>query len=697
MARVFMNPEKLEEKISNLEKFAQAAVTARNTVHGMYANDPIKSGESLGSLEMAIVTAANAIMSHAEELRKCKTTMLNLNSSGVAHHEFIPGLDIPGTIVESETEDSHELVVEVPDDSAGLETADKFEKWAQGTIDANDMMRGSLPGAPLRSGRSFDDVMESMKANKGDTTYSNSFIDRAGPRNLVKIGNHDDYNNNRQAPVIGEILATASQTWDEEKSKKNAALIAESLMPGRAEPNKYKNIVFNKIMGFHDVDSDGISDTKFGTNFLLSLGREVEAKDDESKSKWGRPLGSEDDLGSRDDPLWGVLDAMTGNEEAARGFLTPSGGNASDVNRVKELIARNEIGNNRWTNTWAALSARTAEAHGIDPYDETTKSPESHQAAAITTGVVNALGENFKSKGTSCQISGVARSRLSDALSKFPYAVDIAANRPANPDNYNPEVPDTKNATWAAGMSYQPKFTSEGLAGAIQVISENTDDLKRLTASLGDMRKVKTIHAAAHKDENSAQLEQTIKSNSTTNAFILGASRARIENDAAKVDANNQAIIDTLFAASNFLPGPGKEVPELWKKVADYGKTRSVDVLKSETEEMFTGNLEGAKLTSEELKKQDNKNSADDSILQLIALGVISKEALKNVTLTNSEEQSPIDDKGNFDFSKVDARVRGQLWEKFIHSNPTGQPDSVNRGLSSGVDNYDDAYNRGHG
>ena len=226
MVNVYMNPENLEKRIAELEEYAQSAIEAQATVHCMYLNDPIKTGESLGSLESAVVKAANEIKSHAEELRRCKTTMVNLNSNGVASHDLEGGISI-----------------EVPDDSAGLETTDKFQKWAQGATDANDLTHPA-PGGKTPSGRTYDEVFESMKANQSDSTYANSVVDKVGPKNFARlpagVGNYMSYDSSKESyldvekrfsQLFGSVLATASQTWDKDKSEKMSQAITSSVAP----------------------------------------------------------------------------------------------------------------------------------------------------------------------------------------------------------------------------------------------------------------------------------------------------------------------------------------------------------------------------------------------------------------------------------------------------------------------------------
>lgn len=722
MVKVYLNPANLTDKIYHLGSFSShtdvMSNNIRNRSHDLH--DPIMGTPLPGSLSPispgdidyltgAIKKSLTFINARIAEIEKCKKTIENLSSNGVA---------IPHS--------QGDITFEVPDDSAGLETADKLQKWAQGATDANDLRSGKLT---FRSGRSFDEVMESMKANKGDTTYANSFIDRAGPENLTKLGDKDP-KNNREAPIVGEILATASGTWDKEKSKRNADLIVSSV----DEKDEWERIpIFNQMIRDH-----GVNGAKFATDFLVSVGdaaRTLPIKEIQNSriplqtEKTTRPLQLTDYFDISYDPLSGPLDAMGADEVAARRFLTPNNGSEEDIADVRGLMGRYPIGKNAWTDTWTKLSSVTAEAHGCDYFDETTGSPESHQASAIASAVVNTIGEELKSKGKSCQISDASRSNLSNTISKFPLAVDAVANgdTPANSiivddkgnrssANLGSQVPlqdvAGQGEYWSKGVGWQPTFSVDGLSGAIQTISENSEDLRKVSESVATMDRVRMAYAAAHKDvviqkgdeegNNSGArtvtaVEEAIASNSNNSAFMFGASRARVENDKAQVDRNHQVLVDTIFAATSFIPGPGKGAKEIWKMAADYGKNRSAAVLKEATEDLVTGNEAAAKSESHYSKEQMKKVSQENTIIQLMGNGIINEDAAAAAQLRDSEGRITVPySNGEFDKTKIGKSEREYLTNRFVR-NGVGVSEPVYHGLSRIEDNYEKAYNRGHG
>lgn len=388
MVNVYMNPENLEKKIAELEEYAKCAIGAQATVHCMYLKDPLRPEGTLGSLESAVFEAATEIKSHAESLRRCKTTMVNLNSNGVASHDSEGGISI-----------------EVPDDSAGLETTDKFQKWALGATDAHDLKSNANLDDKLPSGRSYEEVVKSIKDNKDDPTYSDSVISSIGPENLTSIpftidkciksatrGRSGEPNATEQqrtsiAELFGEVLASASRGWSKEKSESVSNAIVESV----GEAGKYGKIsVLNAMIGGHDNDKNHINDLEFGKDFLLSLGEKLEklpwseikyyqtmadnehpANDDNAQKYAQKVIGEYRLSGQSLDPLTGALDAMGNNPDVALKFFAPCNQDAteykgfpvSDLSRFRRISDRDwqPDGFASYTAALAAASSKRGE------------------------------------------------------------------------------------------------------------------------------------------------------------------------------------------------------------------------------------------------------------------------------------------------------------------------------------------------
>ncbi|WP_314457946.1 DUF6571 family protein [uncultured Actinomyces sp.] len=397
MVSVYMNPENLDRKIASLKKFAESVKGHNGTVNGKYNNEPIVFGEDhLKPIHTAIDSAADEITAHVSKLTDCKTTMVNLNSNGVASHDLEGGISI-----------------EVPDDSAGLETTDKFQKWAQGATDANDLTHPA-PGGKTPSGRTYDEVVESMKANQDDSTYANSVVDKVGPKNFSRlpagVHNYMSYDSSKESyldvekrfsQLFGSVLATASQTWDKDKSEKMSQAITSSVAPKEGKDNWRYMRYINAMLGGHDSNGDHVNDLKFGKDFLVSMGDNLEELPwDEIRKYYANPAdeSQRNFLGGWTtdhwsyDPLSGVLDAMGNNPDAALEFLSPSDG--SNPDRFEKLSKR-EWEHDGFSGYTAALAAASSK-RGPDSSDE-----ERARADALTGNAIHSLrvGSTMSSEG----------------------------------------------------------------------------------------------------------------------------------------------------------------------------------------------------------------------------------------------------------------------------------------------------------
>ncbi|MCR2053185.1 hypothetical protein NSA19_10110, partial [Actinomyces bowdenii] len=359
MTKLYMNPEKLGEKIKALRSLAESAKTARSSIdtRSEQLHDPMKV-VTIDTGLSSIWTAIEAVNSRADDIEKCKKTIEDLNSNGVTTADSSGG-----------------ITVEISAD-ANVTSSETLSMWVQGATDAHDLKslneKGKLP-----SGRSYDDLVKSIEANKESATYANGLIDTVGPENLTQIPldvqkhftvqdprGRQEYNyrpgaGGAMAELLGSVLATASQTWGAEKSE----TVADKIVGSVDEEGEWGKItVLNAMIGGHDTNGDHVNDLKFGKDFLVSLGDDLEELPWSTISTYsnlsenpmpgreysavaGAKLG--DSLGGYSfDPLAGVLDAMGNNPDAALDFLAPEGSvpdgsrTGGNMNRMYELSKR---------------------------------------------------------------------------------------------------------------------------------------------------------------------------------------------------------------------------------------------------------------------------------------------------------------------------------------------------------------------
>jgi hypothetical protein len=632
MTKVYLNPSKLDEKLSTVDLFRSSVESACSLIRNHYTQDPIR--EELSSCLDNFSKAGQGLLLRTDEIRRIKKNIEQLNSTGVATFDSATG----------------QITFEVPD-GVDVDTPKNLEMWSQGTLDANDLRSGE---SKLPSGRSFDEVMESMKANKGDTTYANSFIDRVGPENLTKLGADPDVLKNREAPVVGEILATASQTWDKEKSKRNADLIIGSV----DDESEWDRIpVLNEMIGGHDADNDGISDLKFGANFLAFMGAAAEQlpyKDIRNeknpnvgppgKHKKGSPFSSYLD---RFDPLLGIVDAMTNNGEAAAMFFGTKGVDASenDIERTRRLAQRYSFGDNKWTNNLAIISDKMSEFGLINT---TEASPEriklADQAALGTSVILNTIGES------NIDLSGTSISHIGNALKNYAAGVDHSINNAGNVNGdtavtyLSGKIPNgsdgfttsyTENY-WGNGLATQPNFsdaTLSNLTGQLGLTEHGLDGLQARLGYIADRR----ISYAANPDESEGNkksaLTTAISNYRRTQGFIAGAiSNEGVERGIQADDKVNKWI-NGISGVTGFIPVPGipgvsKSLEHVFKTGVSYVAGVAEKEAMNELEERYAKNEREAEVKATDLIGDNKHVVTNDIMKKMMQGGIIEKDRL---------------------------------------------------------------------
>ena len=653
MVKVYLNPANLTDKIYHLGSFSShtdvMSNNIRNRSHDLH--DPIMGTPLPGSLSPispgdidyltgAIKKSLTFINARIAEIEKCKKTIENLSSNGVA---------IPHS--------QGDITFEVPDDSAGLETADKLQKWAQGATDAHDLRSGE---GKLPSGRSFDEVRESMKANKDDTTYANSVIDRIGPENLTWIGSADP-DSNKEAPVLGEILATASKTWDTSKSERNADLIAESIdgVIGKEhrqsiQLEEHRIAIFNKMIGEHDSDGDGVSDLSFNSAFLQRLGTRLEVikpnKVEATLGTYGDDNTMPKEVSQTDiDPLRGVIDAMTNNAEAAAAFFGNKGVNANedDIDRIRNIVIRGDLGDNKWTNNFAIISDKMSEYGKID----TTKaSPleinRANQAALGTSVILNTLGQS------NVNLSGTSLSHIGNALKNYAPGVDnsiqtAGANRGHAINIYlSGQIPngaggftnDYTDAYWGTGVPTQPNFSDFALSNLTGQLGLTEHGLDGLKVQLGLISDARMKYAANPTDSTSDSdkrnaLQKAIASYQSAQGFIAGA----IEHEGVerKINADKQAKawIDGISGVTSFVPLPGMTgvrpvLEHIFNAGVSYMQARGEKAAMDALEQQFASGESQAKAEAAEMEFNIKDESRKTILTKMIETGAIDRTKL---------------------------------------------------------------------
>ena len=148
-------------------------------------------------------------------------------------------------------------------------------------------------------------------------------------------------------------------------------------------------------------------------------------------------------------------------------------------------------------------------------------------------------------------------------------------------------------------MSYQPQYTTQGLAGVIQAISRDATDFKTVVNSVAvfEQRRMVSVAAAVDTETDGNGLgpgyiplhdpSNAIDANSATAGFFQAAAQAALEGDTTAIDQRNRTIVDSRITSSCFIPGPGDKTSELERAVLAYTQDRSTTLLKSEATETW--------------------------------------------------------------------------------------------------------------
>lgn len=504
MASIFLDPEKLQRKIDSLQAMADECkrvnvlLDADSESHG----DPYLK---FTDFYEAVPEAARTVADRATTIKNIKDKIVQLNQNGVGVKDKETG-----------------TITFEPPEGVTIDSKETFEQWAQGVTDAHDLQQLAKSGKDkTKDGRTYDEVIASMEANKSNSNHTNSFIDTIGAENLTGLPlvvdgifmQQSPYGSGGQvnvrsdagpelADLLGTMLATSSRTWSADKAQN----VAEDIRSSVDERGEYGRItVLNAIMGGHDADGNSVNDLSFGTDFLVSMGNEMEKVDlaevqatVEESQKDGSYSSSYGDTSQYAkaaigkhfsdqsfDPLAGVLDAMGGNAEAASRFIAPEGESPSEV----DLTRYNRLMERKWDEQgfegFAAAVAAVSSLRGSENADEAER-------ARVLSG--NAI-HDFATKTEESNYTDDAKARIGLLL----------ANSPAELT----QMADDGNLMDPGNGKMMPVADDEDAKTLMWRVSDNSIATGTIAATLGDYaRKEASEGVDVYNGRPDQQLEQ---------------------------------------------------------------------------------------------------------------------------------------------------------------------------------------------
>lgn len=428
MAAIFLDPGKLQRKIDSL----QAVADESNRVNSLLDGDSESHGDPYSGFPEfyeAVPVAVKTVSDRAATIKSIKDKIVQLNSNGVGVKDKETGA----------------ITCEIPE-GVTIETKEGFDQWAQGTIDAHDLQQLTESGKDkTEGGRTYDEVIASMEANKSNPNHTNSFIDTVGAENLTSLPlsvskvfdqSSTEYGgtvNTRPdagpdlADLLGTMLATSSTTWGADKSQS----VAEEIRSSVDEEGEYGRItVLNAMIGGHDADGNGITDLRFGTDFLVSMGEEMEkvdlekvqraVEDSQNDGAYQSGYGDVSQYAKRAvgehfseesfDPLAGVLDAMGGNAEAASRFVAPEGESSSEV----DLTRYNRLMERKWDEQ--GFEGFTAAVAAVSSLRGSENADEGERARVLSGNAIH----DFATKTEESKYTDDAKARIGLLLANNP-------------------------------------------------------------------------------------------------------------------------------------------------------------------------------------------------------------------------------------------------------------------------------------
>ncbi len=457
---------------------------------------------------------------------------------------------------------------DVDTDSQAREDAASLSDYAKG---------GCTPG-------DWDALLARVQAGQDDPAYANALLADIDPGRLldlpadiqIKMTARDakdqtDWSLRPEAAqdltsALGHNLATASYTWsDDQAADYTNKLVDATEEKGRSERLKALNGV---LMTSRNDDGDGTAESvglDYSDSMLTVLAQRMENYspqkwDNTSPRDWLNRLSNPpndspflpENLYS-DNPLVGVVHAMTGNPQAAQSWLAarPNGQGAPDpaslrqtketVRRVQDLVGWGSLEEKGWATDWATMAYEFDSQGWVssDPavMSQEERSYQDYASATAVSGILNGIGSSEKP----VTLPDGVRNLVSETLANHPDSVveSTDSTNPVSPVSSGEMEADDGTTTY----DYRPLFTDRALSNLVGQISYNETASSRLGESVTVYnQKVFDDAVATYKDSGvSAFVDAAVDAQCRTNGFFAGASGYQMVNDAQPFNEDQES------------------------------------------------------------------------------------------------------------------------------------------------------------
>ena len=587
MAYVSLDPDALQTLIDGLKGYATTAITNRDDAVNVNAYED--SPTSLTDFSDVVGLHCASLEDEAADLQNRLDAARAANESGLTT-TGADGRTISYVIPEGmeDTAENATASNNVDTVNQAREDAASLSDYAKNGCDPDD----------------WDALLARVQAGQDDPAYANALLANIDPGRLLdlpvdihdrmKIRDPKDQTDSFLRPdaardltsALGHVLATASYTWPDDQAADYANKLADATEEkGKSERHKALNGMLMASQDV-DVDEDGTAESvglDYSDSMLTTLAQRMENYspqkwDNTSPRDWWHRLGDFHDDSHllpkelySDNPLAGVVHAMTGNPQAAQNWLVarPDGQGAPDpasadqtketVRRVQDLVGWGSLEEKGWATDWATMAYEFDSQGWVssDPaaMSQEERSYQDYASATAVSGILNGIGGGEKP----VTLPDGARNLVSETLANHPDSVVEST------DSTNPEIPviDAKTETDDGTMTYdyRPLFTNRALSNLVGQISYNETASSRLGESVTDYnQKVFDDAVATYKDSGDATpVEEAVDAQCRTNGFFAGAAGYQEVGSAEKADKVSKDRNKTASFLAGLIPTVGPE------------------------------------------------------------------------------------------------------------------------------------------
>ena len=586
MAYVSLDPDALQTLIDGLKGYATTAITNRDDAVNVNAYED--SPTSLTDFSDIVGLHCASLEDEAADLQNRLDAARAANESGLTS-TGADGRTIAYVIPEGmeDTAENATASNNVDTVNQAREDAASLSDYAKGGCDPDD----------------WDTLLARVQAGQDDPAYANALLANIDPGRLLdlpvdihdrmKIRDPKDQTDSFLRPdaardltsALGHVLATASYTWPDDQAADYANKLADATEEkGKSERLKALN---GMLMASRSGNGDRTAESvglDYSDSMLATLAQRMENYspqkwDNTSPRDWLDRLGDFHDDSHlllpkelySDNPIAGVVHAMTGNPQAAQNWLVarPDGQGAPDptslrqtketVQRVQDLVGWGSLKEKGWATDWATMAYEFDSQGWVssDPavMSQEERSYQDYASATAVSGILNGIGSSEKP----VTLPDGVRNLVSETLANHPDSVVESTDS----TNSKSPVIDAKTEADDGRMTYdyRPLFTNRALSNLVGQISYNETASSRLGESVADYnQKVFDDAVATYEDSGvSAFVEEAVDAQCRTNGFFAGAAGYQEVGSAEKADKVSKDRNKTASFLAGLIPTVGPE------------------------------------------------------------------------------------------------------------------------------------------